>query len=484
MKRILSVLIALLTLTASAQAQTSTKVFSGDVIARKEVLTVDARTIASNGNGATPATLTLTPASSYVSLTCNDPQGCTITMGESGIASGMEVTIINISANACTLADTSGVSELTQAAPLGQFESLTLQYVTDRWVERARSATLSGTVAQFSATDAAIQLGGFSGTYVYLDSTTAGFFNDDASASVSVAMDGTIGLSSETGITVLGLVTQGRTYSSGATHSHLLQNKNFAIWNATDGNAVTDGVHVSNNQLDYGLAAAAKGIGAGYVQDIRVWGSGDATNETVNYFANTSVNIGTGYTQSTGPTGYFWVEDEAIHGPIAVQPGALNGRIMLANNYYNGSPSHNSSNGMWIVTNPTAGNPDATHAAATTYAMDVGLGITGHSTSSGIGWTTAIQIGGAGSPHAEVTSKIGTGMLIRDYNTAGITFSNIGTATAPDITFAGFFQGTEMTAPAAAAADGYRIYAVDNGGKTELLVKFASGAAQRIAIEP
>lgn len=43
----------------------------------------------------------------------------------------------------------------------------------------------------------------------------------------------------------------------------------------------------------------------------------------------------------------------------------------------------------------------------------------------------------------------------------------------------------EMTAPAAPAANGVRIYAEDNGsGKTRLMALFATGAAQQLAIEP
>ena len=50
---------------------------------------------------------------------------------------------------------------------------------------------------------------------------------------------------------------------------------------------------------------------------------------------------------------------------------------------------------------------------------------------------------------------------------------------------AGYHEMAEMTAPAAPAADGVRIYAVDNGsGKTQLMALFATGAAQQIAIEP
>ena len=48
-----------------------------------------------------------------------------------------------------------------------------------------------------------------------------------------------------------------------------------------------------------------------------------------------------------------------------------------------------------------------------------------------------------------------------------------------------YSQLTEMTAPAAPAANSVRIYAEDNGaGKTRLMALFATGAAQQIAIEP
>lgn len=50
----------------------------------------------------------------------------------------------------------------------------------------------------------------------------------------------------------------------------------------------------------------------------------------------------------------------------------------------------------------------------------------------------------------------------------------------------GVFVGlVEMTAPAAPAANGVRIYAEDNGaGKTRLMALFPTGVAQQIAIEP
>ena len=48
-----------------------------------------------------------------------------------------------------------------------------------------------------------------------------------------------------------------------------------------------------------------------------------------------------------------------------------------------------------------------------------------------------------------------------------------------------FIETFEMSAPSAPAANGARIYTEDNGsGKTRLMVRFQSGAAQQLAIEP
>ena len=67
------------------------------------------------------------------------------------------------------------------------------------------------------------------------------------------------------------------------------------------------------------------------------------------------------------------------------------------------------------------------------------------------------------------------GTLYWSITSAGILSSSTGT----------YFQMTEMTAPAAPAADRVRIYAEDNGsGKTRLMALFATGAAQVIAVEP
>lgn len=99
---------------------------------------VQAVTVADSGTGSA-ATATLTPSANRVGLTCSDADGCTMTMAETAATTGDTVTIINVSANTATFADTSAVSELAGSAALGQWDSLTLQYLVDRWVETGRS---------------------------------------------------------------------------------------------------------------------------------------------------------------------------------------------------------------------------------------------------------------------------------------------------------------------------------------------------------
>lgn len=63
--------------------------------------------------------------------------------------------------------------------------------------------------------------------------------------------------------------------------------------------------------------------------------------------------------------------------------------------------------------------------------------------------------------------------------------TGIGDLTARNFLPTDYIEGTEMTAPAAPAANKGRIYFEDNGaGKTRLMVIFPSGVAQQIALEP
>jgi hypothetical protein len=63
---------------------------------------------------------------------------------------------------------------------------------------------------------------------------------------------------------------------------------------------------------------------------------------------------------------------------------------------------------------------------------------------------------------------------------------SLGTASKAwqNIFLTGYWEGTETTDPTAPSANNGRMYFRDNGGKTELVVRFPTGAIQQIAIEP
>lgn len=94
----------------------------------------DEDTIADNGGG-TAATATLNPSQSVVEITCNDANGCDITMGETDAVDDQLVYVVNKSANACNFSDSSGVSELPAGGiSLDQWDVMQLLYIDDRWI--------------------------------------------------------------------------------------------------------------------------------------------------------------------------------------------------------------------------------------------------------------------------------------------------------------------------------------------------------------
>ena len=79
-----------------------------------------------------------------------------------------------------------------------------------------------------------------------------------------------------------------------------------------------------------------------------------------------------------------------------------------------------------------------------------------------------------------VMQRLGGNVLIGSTTDNGAKLQVTGSISATD-----YLAGAEQTPPSAPAANGYRIFAQDNGaGKTQLMVIFATGAAQQIAIEP
>ena len=132
---------------------------------------------------------------------------------------------------------------------------------------------------------------------------------------------------------------------------------------------------------------------------------------------------------------------------------------------------------------------DASNYARLVFDLGVGdaasLAIRGQA--AGSGTFTNIDIGFSNTKllrfDASNATLYGLPLLFGTDNTVDIGAS---AASRPRNIFIGSYaQMSEMTAPAAPAANGVRIYAVDNGsGKTQLMALFATGAAQQIAIEP
>jgi len=98
---------------------------------------------------------------------------------------------------------------------------------------------------------------------------------------------------------------------------------------------------------------------------------------------------------------------------------------------------------------------------------------------SGGGFAVSMAHGYAFSGHPDQWSLAALDLFLKR-SEAGILRITADTGTA-----GAALEGFERTAPSAPAANGYRIYAEDDGsGKTRLMVRFATGAAQQIAIEP
>lgn len=68
-----------------------------------------------------------------------DVDSLDLTMGETLARDGQRITIINVGAQVIDITDSAGVSELSGNITLGQYDSITLYYLNDRWIEVSRS---------------------------------------------------------------------------------------------------------------------------------------------------------------------------------------------------------------------------------------------------------------------------------------------------------------------------------------------------------
>ncbi|MCI0615272.1 hypothetical protein L0244_19955 [bacterium] len=85
---------------------------------------------------------TITPTTTLVTYECLDGDGCEADIDETGVSSGRFLTIVCISTDTCGIQDIDGVVELDGDALsfFFQYDSVTLRYVIDRWIEISRSS--------------------------------------------------------------------------------------------------------------------------------------------------------------------------------------------------------------------------------------------------------------------------------------------------------------------------------------------------------
>jgi hypothetical protein len=136
--------------------------------------------------------------------------------------------------------------------------------------------------------------------------------------------------------------------------------------------------------------------------------------------------------------GRAWMMDLNMHGAIGVRQGQLGGIVMFMNNYYRStdgtttSPTDSDSANLWVVTLPSGGGGiprPGSHASASTYPIDSGIAIAGGSgppasPTASPGFNIGIRIGGGRAPWGVTSSRIGKGIVIRDYETIGLEFPN------------------------------------------------------------
>ena len=99
----------------------------------------NAQIIANNGVPLNLPNLNLILTTTGITVDCQDGDGCTVTLTEPALHVGDFNIITCISVNTCTMVDVNGVAELQGNANqvLGQYDSIMLWYVSDRWVQIA-----------------------------------------------------------------------------------------------------------------------------------------------------------------------------------------------------------------------------------------------------------------------------------------------------------------------------------------------------------
>jgi hypothetical protein len=147
--------------------------------------------------------------------------------------------------------------------------------------------------------------------------------------------------------------------------------------------------------------------------------------------------------------------------------------------------SRNGAAPTYPLTLTNGGNLTALSQVSTLF-LSIGQGTTGYLTIRNQGYLQGVADG-----KWKVVNNSGSGGVGLDFTTANAvlkirTTDHTGDASLSALHYlaSGYYEGTQIIAPAAGAVNTGRVYFEDSGGKTRMMVKFNTGAAIQLAIEP
>ncbi len=324
-----------------------------------------------------------------------------------------------------------------------------------------------------------------SGTGIF--GLTTGEFQVVAASSIRLLLTGGTGIGASNtsiGTAALYSLTSGIrnvAFGDGALFGLTTGSSNVAIGSGVMA-PVTDGTF--NTAVGYG-AGAAMNHGTSVVLIGVTAGNANTADYTV-AIGSGALKVNTTGTQNTavGASSLFTnvsgANNSAFgHGSLFLNTGSQNtagGNNALSSNTGSNNTAWGNEAG-YRSGNPLPGTYDANAVTTGTYLTFVGF-------NAGLGSAT----------QRTNSSAFGSGAYVNADNTVVLGDQNItqvlmGSASQASIALlnvvgSGYYDIAEMTAPAAPAANTARIYCVDNGGKSQLVCRFPSGAVQQLAIEP
>lgn len=168
----------------------------------------------------------------------------------------------------------------------------------------------------------------------------------------------------------------------------------------------------------------------GFVNVTTILAEVEGSEDPANEIGGTIASLQLGRGSAPPPTATLWGSSYTLRGSVDRQPGALMAYTAVVQNYFDGPGSRSPNYGYAAVTRPGIGDGADWHdhddiRNATTYPVDLGFVVCGDSgpfpDGGDVGYRVAFQAGGAASPWSfDWRTKIGTGLLVRDWVDAGV----------------------------------------------------------------